>query len=48
MKVRDAPVDDDGAAEALAEQTGAHVAQRLGHTLLLFKRREEDSKFDFG
>ncbi|HEY8210369.1 MAG TPA: ribosome assembly RNA-binding protein YhbY [Myxococcaceae bacterium] len=34
------------AAEQLARETGAEVAQVLGRTALLFKKREEDSKFD--
>lgn len=35
-----------GVAEQLARETGAEVAQVLGRTALLFKKREEDSKFD--
>ena len=34
------------AAEQLAKETGAEVAQVLGRTALLFKRREEDSRFE--
>jgi RNA-binding protein len=33
-------------AEQLARETGAEVAQVLGRTALLFKKREEDSKFE--
>lgn len=33
-------------AEQLARETGAEVAQVLGRTALLFKKRDEDSKFD--
>ena len=33
-------------AEQLARETGAEVAQVLGRTALLFKKREEDSRFD--
>jgi len=34
------------AAEQLARETGSEVAQVLGRTALLFKKRDEDSKFD--
>jgi RNA-binding protein len=34
------------AALQLAGGTGSEVAQVLGRTVLLFKRREEDSKFE--
>lgn len=40
----DAPQDRHEAAEALAAQTGCEVAQVLGNTLLLFKKRKKDSK----
>jgi RNA-binding protein len=33
-------------AQELAREAGAEVAQVLGRTALLFKKREEDSKFD--
>jgi len=33
-------------AERLASETGAELAQVLGRTALLFKKREEDSKFE--
>jgi RNA-binding protein len=40
------PVDRHEAAEALAEETGAEVAQVLGRTLLLFRRNPEDPKVE--
>lgn len=33
-------------AEQLARETEAEVAQVLGRTVLLFKKRDEDSKFE--
>ena len=42
----DAPEDRHEASEALATQTGAEVAQVLGRTLLLFKKRKKDSKIE--
>lgn len=46
VKVGDGPVDRHEAASQLSEATGAEVAQVLGRTLLLFKKREKDSKFE--
>jgi RNA-binding protein len=46
VKVGDAPVDRHEAAEQLAQGTGAAVAQVLGNTVLLFRKREKDSKID--
>lgn len=40
------PVDRHEAAEALAEKTGAEVAQVLGRTFLLFRRNPEDPKVE--
>ncbi len=42
----DAPEGRHEGAEALAKATGAEVAQVLGRTALLFKKRTKDSKFD--
>ena len=42
----DAPLDRHEAAEALAKETRAEVAQVLGRTALLFRKRKEGSKFD--
>jgi len=43
VKVGEAsPLDRHEAADALAQATQSHVAQVLGRTLLLFKRREKD------
>ena len=42
----DAPEGRHEAAEALAKETGAEVAQVLGRTALLFRKRAEDSKFE--
>lgn len=46
IKVNEGPADRHEAAEALANTTGAEIAQVLGRTVLLFKQRDEDSKFD--
>jgi RNA-binding protein len=46
VKVGDAPVDRHEAAEQLAQATQAEVAQVLGRTVLLFRKREKDSKID--
>jgi RNA-binding protein len=46
VKVGEGPEDRHEAAERLAEATGSEVAQVLGRTVLLFRKREEDSKFD--
>jgi len=47
IKVRvmqEAPVDRREAAEALAEKTGAALAQVLGRTFLLYKRNDKKPK----
>ncbi|MEN9799889.1 MAG: hypothetical protein RL653_3586 [Pseudomonadota bacterium] len=46
VKVNEGPADRHEAADALAAQTSSEVAQVLGRTLLLFRQRPEDSKFD--
>ncbi len=46
VKVGEGPEERHEAAEKLAQETGAEVAQVLGRTFLLFKQREEDSKFE--
>jgi RNA-binding protein len=46
VKIADGPEDRHQAAERLAQQTGAEVAQLLGRTALLFRQREEDSKIE--
>lgn len=38
----ESPIDRKTAPEALAERTGAHVAQIIGRTALLYRRRAED------
>ena len=45
VKVRvgdNAPEDRHATAEALARRTGAHLAQVLGRTALLYRRRREE------
>jgi RNA-binding protein len=39
---REAPVDRKEGPDALAQATGAHVAQVLGRTALLYRRRAEN------
>lgn len=39
---KEAPDEVDAAAAALGERTGAHVAQIIGRTVLLYKRRRKD------
>jgi RNA-binding protein len=46
VKVNEGPETRQEAAEHLAEATGAELAQVLGRTVLLFKRREEKSAFE--
>jgi RNA-binding protein len=46
VKVGEGPEERHDAAEKLAAETGSEVAQVLGNTILLFKKREEDSEFD--
>ncbi|MBM7118960.1 ribosome assembly RNA-binding protein YhbY [Archangium primigenium] len=45
VKLNEGPEERHDAAEKLAEGAGAHLVQLLGRTVLLFKKREEDSKF---
>ncbi|MFY0584269.1 ribosome assembly RNA-binding protein YhbY [Cystobacter fuscus] len=46
VKINEGPEDRHEAAEKLAQGTGAELAQLLGRTVLLFKKRDEDSKFE--
>ncbi|MBI3185504.1 MAG: ribosome assembly RNA-binding protein YhbY [Myxococcales bacterium] len=46
VKIAEGPEDRGEAAEKLARQTGAELAQVLGRTALLFKKREKDSKIE--
>ena len=46
VKIADGPEERDEAARHLAEATESELAQLLGRTALLFKRRPEDSEFD--
>ena len=46
VKIGEGPVDRHEASEQLAAATGAHLAQLLGRTALLFKKREKKSKID--
>ena len=46
VKINEGPADRHEAAAALAEATGAQLAQLLGRTALLFKKRAQDSEFD--
>jgi RNA-binding protein len=46
VKVHEGPDDRHDAAQKLAEATGAQIAQVLGRTALLFRKRKEDSKID--
>jgi RNA-binding protein len=45
VKLNEGPEERHEAADKLAEGAGAHLVQLLGRTVLLFKKREEDSKF---
>lgn len=45
-KIAEGPEDRHEAAERLADATGAEIAQLLGRMVLLFKKREEKSKFE--
>ena len=36
-----APIDLSDVSEALAELSGAHVAGRVGHVVILYRRREQ-------
>ena len=46
VKINEGPDERQEAARKLAEGTGAELAQLLGRTALLFKKREEDSEFE--
>ena len=46
VKINEGPDDRHEAAEKLAEGAGAQLAQLLGGTVLLFKKRAEDSEFE--
>jgi RNA-binding protein len=46
VKIAEGPDEREDAAKKLAEATESEVAQLLGRTALLFKRRSEDSEFD--
>jgi RNA-binding protein len=46
VKINEGPDDRKEAAQRLASATEAELAQLLGRTALLFKRRAEDSDFD--
>ncbi len=46
VKIGDGPEGRHEAAEHLARETKSEVAQVLGKTVLLFKKRAKDSKFD--
>ena len=46
VKINEGPDERHEAAEKLAQGTGAELAQLLGRTVLLFKKRDEDSEFD--
>lgn len=46
VKVNEGPDDRHEAAEKLAAETQSEIAQLLGRTVLLFRQREEDSKFE--
>ena len=43
-----APEGRHGAPEELAERTGAHLAQVLGRTALLYRKRKKNPKIDLG
>ena len=46
VKIFDGPLDRHQASELLAEKSGAQLAQLLGRTALLFKKRKEKSKIE--
>jgi RNA-binding protein len=48
VKIADEREGREVAIAALAEGTHAEVAQVLGRTALLFKKRKKDSKIDLG
>lgn len=46
VKVGEGPEDRHDVADALASATGSEVAQILGKTILLFRKRAKKSKFE--
>lgn len=46
VKIGDGPEDRHDAADHLARETRSEIAQILGKTVLLFKKRAKKSKFD--
>ena len=46
VKIADEREGREGAIEALVNGTGAEVAQTLGKTVLLFKKRKKNSKIN--
>jgi RNA-binding protein len=46
VKVHEGPDDRHEAAERLAQATESEVAQLLGRTVLLFRKRPEKSRFE--
>jgi RNA-binding protein len=46
VKVAEGPEDRHEAAEHLAGETDSEIAQVLGRTVLLFRKRKEKSKID--
>ncbi|MGQ0506258.1 MAG: ribosome assembly RNA-binding protein YhbY [Myxococcaceae bacterium] len=46
VKVNEGPDDRHEAAEKLSEKTASAVAQVLGRTVLLFRKRDEKSKIE--
>jgi RNA-binding protein len=46
VKIHEGPETRQEAAQKLAEGTGAELAQLLGRTALLFKKRAEDSEYE--
>jgi len=46
VKINEGPDDRHEAAAKLARETGAELAQLLGRTALLFKKRAEGSKIE--
>ncbi|SET87812.1 ribosome assembly RNA-binding protein YhbY [Stigmatella erecta] len=46
VKINEGPGTRQEAATSLAEGTGSELVQLLGRTVLLFKKRPEDSKYE--
>jgi RNA-binding protein len=46
VKINEGPGTRQEAATSLAEGAGAELVQLLGRTVLLFKKREKDSKYE--